>query len=219
MDSKKSVFFNPAKIMSLQKNRFTEKLIEENALNQNEFSGWIFCHGMRFNSPDKWWGDRGLRDFPHEGIDFCLYEDSSGKIRGLDENTRIPVMHDGVVKATFKDYLGQAIVIEHESAGSRPARFLTVYAHTEPLPEIEVGACLEEGRIIATIADTSASKANILPHLHFSIGLPSSKLSYKGFVWNIMRDPEMVTLLDPLAVINWPCRTLAGENPACRERC
>ena len=88
-------------------------IIEKNALDQSGFESWIFCHGMLFNSPDKWWGDHGLRDYPHEGIDLCLYRNRSRKICRIDEKTRIPVMHDGVIKAMFKDYLGQAIIIEH----------------------------------------------------------------------------------------------------------
>jgi hypothetical protein len=35
---------------------------------------------MLFNSPDKWWGDHGLRDYPHEAIDMCLYRDRVKKI-------------------------------------------------------------------------------------------------------------------------------------------
>ena len=88
-------------------------LLAENGLEQNEFEYWVFCNGMLFNSPDKWWGDFGLRDFPHEGIDLCQLKDRSGRIHRLDEKTRIPVMHDGVIKAMFKDYLGQALIIEH----------------------------------------------------------------------------------------------------------
>jgi len=42
------------KSMSVKKNRFTKMPIEENALDQSGFESWIFCHGMLFNSPDKW---------------------------------------------------------------------------------------------------------------------------------------------------------------------
>ena len=205
------------KLPSLKKSRFTEILIKENALGQSEFEGWIFCHGMLFNSPDKWWGDHGRRDFPHEGIDFCLYEDRSQNIRRLDENTRIPLMHDGVVKAIFKDYLGQAIIIDHENADSGIDRFISMYAHTKPLPGIQVGNIVKEGDIIATIADTRNSKANIIPHLHFSIGLPSRKFSYERFVFNKIRDPEMVILFDPLTFIDGPYQELDAANSACRE--
>jgi murein DD-endopeptidase MepM/ murein hydrolase activator NlpD len=197
--------------------RFTEMLIEENALEDGGFEGWIFCQGMLFNSPDKWWGDHGLRDFPHEGIDLCLYRDRSRKICRLDEKTRIPVMHDGMIKAVFKDYLGQAIIIEHGQSDSDPGRFISVYAHTKPRPGLEPGTIVKEGDIIATIADTGHSKANIIPHLHFSLGGRSKSLSYDGFVWNIMRDPLKITLMDPLPVIDLPYQVLDPDESFCRK--
>ncbi len=203
--------------MLLDKSRFTEMLIEENALAQSGFESWIFCHGMLFNSPAKWWGDHGRRDFPHEGIDFCLYEDGAHVIRRLNEKTRIPVMHDGVVRAMFKDYLGQAIIIDHDNSDRSPKRFVSVYAHTKPTPEVKVGRFVKQGDVIATIADTRHSKAKISPHLHLSLGLPSDNLAFPGFVWNIIRDANKINLLDPLAVIDWPHKALGAETPCCRK--
>jgi len=124
-------------------------LSEENALDQSRFESWIFCLGMLFNSPDKWWGDHGSRDYPHEGIDLCLYRDRSRR----------------------------------------------------------------KGIVLATLADTSHSKANIIPHLDFSLGRPFRSLSYDRFVWNIIRDPKKINLLDPLTVIDWPYQALdVGES-------
>jgi murein DD-endopeptidase MepM/ murein hydrolase activator NlpD len=217
MNSKNSLNSDAIKTLNFKKSRFTEMLIEENALDQSGFERWIFCHGMQFNSPDKWWGDHGLRDYPHEGIDLCIYKDRSRRIRHINEKTRIPVMQDGIVKAIFKDYLGKAVIIEHENSGSNHGRIISFYAHTNPRPEIEDGVIVKEGDILATLADTNNSKSNIIPHLHFSLGLPSKVFSYDGFVWNTIRQPEMMTLLDPLAVIDWPCEVLEAENPACRE--
>ncbi|UCF92377.1 MAG: M23 family metallopeptidase, partial [Desulfobacterales bacterium] len=191
-------------------------LIAANALLQNGFERWIFCQGMLFQSTDKWWGDHGRRDYPHEGIDLCLFRDRGGKIRRMDETTRIPVMHAGVVKAMFKDYLGQAVIIEHAHAGCDRGRFISFYAHTKPRSEIQVGTLVKEGDIIATLADTRHSKANILPHLHFSLGLPSESFAYDRFVWNTLRNPEMIILLDPLAIIDGRYQTLDAANRDCR---
>ena len=161
------------KTVSLKKTRFTEMLIEANGLDPDDFQSWLFCPGMRFDSPDKWWGDLGRRDFPHEGIDFCLYRDGSGRVRRLDHDTRIPVMHDGVVRSVFADYLGQAVVIEHEKTQTEIGTLISIYAHTRPLNHIKPGVFAKQGDIIATIADTSRSKAKILPHLHVTLGHPS----------------------------------------------
>ena len=201
----------------MKKTRFTEMFIKANGLDPAKFQSWVFCPGMLFRSPDKWWGDRGRRDFPHEGIDFCLYRNISGKTHRVDQQTRIPVMHDGVVRAMFTDYLGKAVIIEHENGSSANKKILSVYAHTKPLDDIQPGADVKKGQIIATIADTSHSKAKILPHLHFSLGQPSPDLAYEPFVWNHMRDPSLVTLIDPLPVIDWPSQLLDHQDPFCSE--
>lgn len=200
------------------KNRFTEILVEANRIGAATFKCWAFCPGMQFNSPHKWWGDHGQRDFPHEGVDFCLYEDRTGQLHRLDENTRIPVLADGVVRAMFKDYLGQAVIIEHEYAQSENGTYLSIYAHTQPREGLRPGATVRAGDIIATIADTRSSKAKILPHLHLSLGYPSPGLVYENFVWNIMRDAERVSLMDPMDVIEGTWQALELPPTACLER-
>jgi murein DD-endopeptidase MepM/ murein hydrolase activator NlpD len=126
-------------------------------------------------------------------------------------------MHDGVVKAIFTDYLGKAVIIEHETPESRNARFLSVYAHTKPRADVKIGVMVKAGDIIANIADTRRSKAKIIPHLHFSLGLPSPSLTYDPFVWNLMRNPDLIMLLDPLVAIDWPYQQIEPENPYCLE--
>lgn len=192
-------------------------LIAENASIQKRFDRWVFCRGMLFNSPDKWWGDHGRRDFPHEGIDLCLYRDGDGGINRLDESTRIPAMFAGEVRAMFKDFLGKTIILEHENFGGGTGRSISFYAHTKPRAGIAVGVTVKEGDIIATLADTGNSKSNILPHLHFSCGWPTASFSYDGFVWNIIRTPAMITLLDPLPLIGWSYQELADGTSVCYE--
>ncbi len=190
--------------MDLKRTRFTEMLIEANGLDPDDFHHWLFCPGMRFHSPDKWWGDLGRRDFPHEGVDICLYTDGSGRVRRLDHQTRIPVMHDGVVRSVFTDYLGQAVVVEHSETQPEIGTLISIYAHTKPLDHVKPGVFVEQGDIIASIADTRRSKAQILPHLHFTLGRPSPNLVFEKFVWNDMRDPGLVDLLNPQRLIDWP---------------
>lgn len=207
-----SLLSKPEKSGNLPKGRFTAMLIEANALDQSGFDCWLFCRGMLFNSADKWWGDFGRRDAPHEGLDLCLYRDRAGKTRRLGVDTRIPVMQDGLVKAVIKDYLGHAVIIEHECPGSDTGRLTAFYAHTIPRPAIAVGTVVKAGDIIATLAGTGNSKSKILPHLHLSLGLPSSSFSYEEFVWNMFRDPSMLILLDPLGVLDRPYQTLEISN-------
>ena len=165
----------------------------------------MFLGGMLFDAPEKWWGDYGHRDFPHEGMDFCLYRDRSFDMQQLDTHTQIPVIFDGMVRAVFKDYLGQAIVVEHDLSVNGTAlieTLLTVYAHTQPMEGILPGRQLKQGDIMATIAGTDHSKANILPHLHLSMAIPAPDLSFDAFVWNIMRDPKRMVLLNPMHILD-----------------
>ena len=198
--------------MSLAQTHFTARLIEANGLDPEDFKCWVFCPGMLFEAPDKWWGDYGRRDFPHEGLDFCLYRDAADNLRRLDESTRIPVMHDGRVRALFTDYLGQAVVIEHDGAPALPGKAISIYAHTNPGDGIRPGATVRAGDIIASIAGTGHSKINILPHLHFSFGRPGPDIVYEPFVWNQMRDPGLVTLQNPRSLVDWPCEVLAPQS-------
>ena len=217
MDWNNSLNSGSAGNLLLKNSRFTEMLIKANAPDLGDFDRWIFCEGMLFSSPDKWWGDYGRRDFPHEGIDLCLYIDSSGRMRRLDDKSRFPVMADGTVRAIFKDYLGKAVIIEHQVSADRTEKYISFYAHTNPDPHIGIGTVVKAGDMMGSLADTSHSKARIRPHLHFTIGLPTKFFSYDGLVWNTIRKPELMTLLDPLPVIDWPHQKLEAGDPLCRQ--
>jgi murein DD-endopeptidase MepM/ murein hydrolase activator NlpD len=193
-----------------KKTRFTRMLIDANGLAPQSFNAWVFQPGMLFGSPDKWWGDFGRRDFPHEGLDFALYQDDAGKIRSLDQGTRIPAMSAGVVRSIFSDYLGQAIVVEQVDVEKEGSRRISIYAHTVPLTGVHPGTIIDEGDVIATIADTSRSKVTIRPHLHYTLGQLLGAVVYEQFVWNCMRDPHRVDLLDPLILLDCPHRILAS---------
>lgn len=190
--------------MKKKSRRFTDVLIEANGLHREDFQSWVFASGMLFHSPDKWWGDLGRRDFPHEGIDFCLYKDGTGQTVHIGKDIHIPAMHDGVVRALFPDYLGHAVIVEHHDTQGEAGHLVSIYAHTAPMDDVKRGLLLKQGDIFATIADTRQSKAKILPHLHYTVGRPSPDLNWDRFVWNDMRNPERFTLLDPLNAIDWP---------------
>jgi murein DD-endopeptidase MepM/ murein hydrolase activator NlpD len=209
--------FEPDENVPTPKIPFTELLLAANAFAPEDFQNWVFRKEMLFGATDKWWGDFGQRDFPHEGVDFCLYADHSGRIGRLKAGTRIPVMHDGVVRAVFKDYLGQAVIIEHEVHGDPHGKYISAYAHTLPEKGMQPGKTVRRGDLIATIADTRNSKAKILPHLHLSSGRISPKLRYENFVWNIMRDADLVALRDPMALFDLPYGELDAGFDLYRE--
>ena len=173
---------------------------------RNHFQRWVFKPGMLFKSANKWWGDLGLRDFPHEGVDFCWYEDASGNPHRIDRHTKIPVLRAGVVRRIFPDYLGHAVVIEHVATQGATAKSISIYAHTIPVEGLTAGAVLQQGEVVATVADTRQSKVAILPHLHYTLGEVRADIDYTQFVWNDMRNPDLLALRNPLNYLDDPYR-------------
>jgi hypothetical protein len=201
---------------SPSKTRFTEWLIRENGLDERGLKEWIFCSGMLFHAVAKWWGDKGLRSRPHEGLDLFLYRDRKGRIARLDEKTRIPVMFDGVVVSVINDFLGKSVIVEHLLPDRDPGRVCTIYGHTHPHNDLHVGWGVQQGDIIATLADPGQSGFNMMPHLHISLGWIAKPVSYDRLNWDTIGASGMLTLLNPLDVITWPHYILDDTDPACR---
>jgi hypothetical protein len=188
-------------IPSLKRTQFTQTIVRANALDKSGFKEWFFQPGMLFNSVDKWWGDHGRRDKPHEGLDICLYKDRQDRILYLDGKTKIPSMVDGVIVKIFNDFLGKSLIVKHDLHNNDRGRFCTIYGHTNPLDGLHVGSIVKEGDIIATLADSIESKHDILPHLHLSLGWISKYISYDQLDWETIGSRNTLTLLDPLYVI------------------
>lgn len=184
--------------------RFSDLLCDLNKPSLDDFRCWVFQPGMLFKSPRKWWGNLGQRDFLHEGVDFCLYQNLSGKTLQISHQTRIPVIRDGVIRRIFSDFLGQAVVVEHDATDSEENKMISIYAHTMPAKRVHVGLSVKQGDVIATLADTRRSKTPILTHLHYTLCRSSADIDYGRFVWNDMRDPDLVVLLNPLSAISDP---------------
>jgi murein DD-endopeptidase MepM/ murein hydrolase activator NlpD len=208
---------NLSQTASLKISGFTEFLIRENDLAEGGFERWAFCPGMLFNGRVKWWGDRGRRDHPHEGLDLCLYLDRRGQMRRLSEKTRIPAMYDGLVAAIADDILGQSVIVEHQFFGSDADRICSIYAHTRPQSGLQSGTPVKAGDIIAAIADASRSKAGILPHLHISLARLTRAAAFDRFDWQTINRCHAITWLDPLPVIGGPYQVLEDGGRVCRE--
>ena len=188
---------------SLTDTRFTECFIQKNALDPGGFKEWAFCPGMLFHSTDKWWGDHKKRDKPHEGLDLCLYKDRKDMIVRLGETAKIPAICDGMVAGILDDFLGKSIIVESLFSGCDRNRLCTIYGHIIPKDHLHVGSFVEQGDVIAALADSRRFKTNIFPHLHISLGWASKTLSYDRLDWKNIGDPNTLTLLDPLQIIDW----------------
>ena len=203
------------KTPSIRNTRFTELLIQKNALDRGGFKEWVFCPGMLFNSTDKWWGDQGRRDKPHEGLDVCLYKDQKDTILRLGEKTKVPVIFDGTVVGIIDDFLGKSVIIEHLFSDVENKRLCTIYGHTIPKDHLNVGNIVKKGDVIATLNDTKRSKTNIFPHLHISLGWASKAISYDRLDWETIGATNTVTLLDPLQIIDW--HYLISDRETCEN--
>jgi hypothetical protein len=190
---------------------FTHALIRENGLDLSGFEGWVFWESMLFKSSRKWWGDRGERDRRHEGLDLVLYQDRSGRILRLELKTRIPAMYDGVVAGIIDDFLGKSVIVAHQFPNC-DQMLLSIYGHTSPGAGLKTGETLKEGEIIGTLAGPGKSKAAVRPHLHVSLGWVSSIHACRDLDWGKMNDPTVITMLDPLSVLDGRHQVLPPDD-------
>jgi len=159
---------------------------------------------MLFASTEKWWGDKGKRKIPHEGLDLCFFVDRQKKILSLRKGIKIPVMNHGTIVKIMNDYLGKSIVIEHGLENSDHKTFITIYGHTIPNKHLCIGEKVASGDCIATLADTRESLSGLPSHLHISAGWLSKELSYDQLDWNMIGGSKLLTLIDPVDLINFP---------------
>jgi len=199
---------------TIPESRFAEYIVRENGLDRRGFKEWVFLRTMLFSAEGKWWGDRGKRTSPHEGLDICLFSDASRSLLRLKEETRIPAMYDGQVVAIIDDFLGVSIVLEH-GLTDHGGTFLTIYGHVVVREGLCAGKAVREAEVIGTLVDPGMSRGDIYSHLHVSLARPSVSASYAGLTWRDLNDSQLYTMIDPLAVIGGPYRVigLVEESP------
>ena len=163
---------------------------------------------MQFVSTRQWWGDRGQREQPHEGIDLCLFQDREGELLRLNEQARLPAMYGGTVVRLCDDFLGRSVMIERDLPGQ--GKLYAMYGHTVPRPDLEVGQAVCEGEVIAYLAPLPPHKTGILPHLHISLGWAPGVVAYDKLDWETI--PDVLALLDPAQVLDRPFRMLESSS-------
>jgi len=182
--------------------RFTDNLVRSNNLSREGFRGWVFDPAMLFQGVDKWWGDYGRRENPHEGLDICLFRGRGNSVLALNEETVVPATHDGKVVKMLDDFLGRSIVLLHEIEGPDDSRLCTFYGHTVPIPQLSVGTPVRRGDLIASIAGVDRSPPRPMAHLHLSFAWVSRSAEWDGIDWVTIGSTETVTLLDPSGFID-----------------
>ena len=186
-------------MQNAKKSGFTEHFIRANGLRNNDFEEWLLCSGMLFKAPNTWWGIQGKRKKLHEGLDLGFYRNQKKGIIGFDDSTRIPTIYEGVIVGIFNDFLGKSILIKHEITSADNGTLFTIFGHVNPEKEIYPGMRLEEGEIIASVANAGTSRMS--PHLHLSIGWAKKEITDAFLDWKIISSSEMLKLIDPLETI------------------
>jgi murein DD-endopeptidase MepM/ murein hydrolase activator NlpD len=153
--------------ISFPKSPFTDVFVRENNLDRRGFTAWFFYPGMEFGAQGVWWGNRGIRTRPHEGIDFCFYRGASDSILHIDDRAKIPAMYDGIVARIIGDFLGKTIILKHTFPDVSTGTFLTIYGHTNPGEGLEAGQSVKADEVIATLAAFDGSSDNCMePRTH-----------------------------------------------------
>ena len=186
----------------MKKTGFSDDLIRENRLKERGFAEWVFHPGMLFDAGEKWWGDRGNRKKPHEGLDLSLFRDKFGHIYELDSTTKIPVIYNGEVVEIEDDFLGQSVFVRHNISDADQNWLHTIYGHTTPLDNVRIGRILVAGEVFANMADTSGNKTQAPSHLHISVVWIPESIAQEGITWKKISDNCAVMLLDPLKIID-----------------
>jgi len=183
--------------------RFSEVLIRSNGLTESGFYEWAFYPGMLFLSRERWWGSGGLRDRPHEGVDFCLYRDREGSINHIPNRPlAIPVLYEGTVVHLVEDYIGTSLFVLHDLYDTSGRQLYTIYGHTDPCEGIRSGVAVKEGSMIATIADAGKKKAQMSSHLHLSIAWISPAYPHERLDWKSLAVQGRALLVNPLPLLD-----------------
>jgi len=181
----------------METRHFGEYLKKCNRLDEAGFQEWIFYPGMLFRSPDKWWGNKGTRPAPHEGLDICLYRTKDGRQIRFDENIKIPVAYNGEVVRIIADFLGKSVYIKHDIRDNAGRYFYSLYGHTLPFDFLRKGSIVNAGDIIGTVSDIR-KKTKIFPHLHISMAWISENYPPEKINWDTIGSSADIILLNPM---------------------
>ncbi len=191
--------------------RFFDYLLIGNAESLADFQWWLFHPGMLFQSRTQWWGKRGPRNRPHEGLDLCCYANATGRNGRVGQDFCIPATFTGQIVKIEDDFLGKSIYLGHGIYSPNGRRLFTVYGHTTPRGLLTAGDRVAEGEIIGAVS-VLAKKALVRPHLHLTLAwippaVPVDRLSWP----NLGSDPG-ITLIDPLIVFPTAYRIIAAKE-------
>jgi hypothetical protein len=178
---------------------FSKALARQNRLLEQQFLQWAFYPGMLFNSREKWWGDMGQRQRPHEGLDIGFFLDLLRKHVRIPNHAVVPVMFQGEVLAFGEDdFFGDTLYVKHPAMQDRGRVLCTIYGHVTPHPDLYPGKIVQTGETIASISDFGTPKSGITAHLHLSVAWIVESSTKETWTWKMIKDSQKVQLIDPI---------------------
>ncbi len=180
---------------------FAELLAEVNGLHEKGFRRWLFVAGMAFHDIEQWWGAKEQRAFPHEGVDFALYETLAGGQADLAAGADVPAAWAGEVACIHADFLGSTVWLRHGVIDGEGRYLYSVYGHLLPRVSLAVGESVAGREILGVVADSDfATGKKISSHLHFTVAQVSATVARNNLGWSLVHDLALVKLLDPNSV-------------------
>jgi murein DD-endopeptidase MepM/ murein hydrolase activator NlpD len=189
-----------SRLSSVRSSTFQDSLVFCNSFFGQEFDGWVFYPGMLFGARQKWWGDNGCRDTPHEGLDLCFYRTHQGTILAVAPGTLIPSAFDGIVVKVSGDFLGKSVFISHDGIAEGSETLMTISGHTVPGEGLEVGSRVTGGQVIGSVAEPKPGQ-KVPPHLHVSTAWVSNAITDSELEWDKIAGSEHLRLIDPSTVL------------------
>jgi murein DD-endopeptidase MepM/ murein hydrolase activator NlpD len=181
--------------------KFMEFMVEHNRPRMDGFRQWVLQPGMRFQAAEKWWGNRGRRPAPHEGLDLYSFEDAAGRRKTVDRHTQIPAAFAGHLVKIHGDFLGKSIFMSHEIFSVGGLRLVSAFGHTVPRDCLKIGQYVAAGEIIGDVAGGAAKPTDLPPHLHLTFAWVAADFSPAQLTWETLGSDPGIILIDPLPVI------------------
>ena len=188
----------------MNKSTFAANLLGHNLRDISGFRWWAFYPGMLFDATDSWWGSRGRRNSPHEGLDLRLYVDGKGESHALGSGAKIPAIYEGQIVKIDDDFLGKSIYVRHAFRDDTGNILFSVYGHTTPAAGIDIGVAVVDGDVIARISDSSGRDTAPPPHLHVSVVWAPQSLPAADLSWSSIGARGIVKPVDPLTFLELP---------------
>ncbi len=173
-------------------------------LRLKEFDSWLFKPGSLFGSADIWWHTKThyTRAYPHEGVDFYYYQTlESKKLVHVAEGTPIPLIYDGTLKTTFKDFIGLSLLFstnQYQEIQGKKYQFYVLYSHIKPLIALnnKLNTLQKAGAVLFTY--NQQRKIFAPPHLHITTFWANEQFNPKEVSWDIIDSSPNIILINPL---------------------